>query len=117
MNTRRAPKLRAQSREHIEAGYSVLAYRARAGTFRFRVVHFLLWRANETCAIEASPPWDEAFDIGADTGTPVDDQDYQVPFRFTGKIDKLTVKVAPPRLTPEDERQLMSAQRSAADDQ
>src|SRR5215475_5371708 len=25
--------------------------------------------------------WDENFDIGADTGTPVDDQDYQVPFQ------------------------------------
>ena len=24
--------------------------------------------------------WDEPFDIGEDTGTPVDDQDYQVPF-------------------------------------
>jgi len=35
-------------------------------------------------------PWDETFDIGADTGTPVDDQDYKVPFKFTGKIDKLT---------------------------
>src|SRR5262249_25052375 len=28
--------------------------------------------------------WDETFDIGADTGTPVDDRDYQVPFKFTG---------------------------------
>jgi hypothetical protein len=27
--------------------------------------------------------WDEDFDIGADTGTPVDDHAYQVPFRFT----------------------------------
>ena len=24
--------------------------------------------------------WDETFDIGSDTGTPVDDKDYQVPF-------------------------------------
>src|SRR5262249_26839396 len=24
--------------------------------------------------------WDETFDVGADTGTPVDDKDYQVPF-------------------------------------
>ena len=37
-------------------------------------------------------PWDETFDIGADTGTPVDDNDYQVPFKFTGKIDKLTIR-------------------------
>ena len=32
--------------------------------------------------------WDETFDIGSDTGTPVDDKDYQVPFAFTG-LDKL----------------------------
>ena len=48
--------------------------------------------------------WDETFDIGADTGTPVDDQDYQVPFPFTGKIEKLTIKVEEPQLTPEDEK-------------
>ena len=34
--------------------------------------------------------WDETFNVGIDTGTPVDDADYQVPFPFTGKIDKLT---------------------------
>src|SRR5262249_21262434 len=37
--------------------------------------------------------WDENFDIGADTGTPVDDQDYQVPFKFTGTLDKLTLQI------------------------
>jgi hypothetical protein len=40
-------------------------------------------------------PWEETFNVGLDTGTPVDDQDYQVPFRFTGKINKLTVKLGP----------------------
>jgi hypothetical protein len=30
----------------------------------------------------------------------VDDQDYQVPFGFTGKINKLTVKLGPEELTP-----------------
>ena len=54
--------------------------------------------------------FDETFDIGADTGTPVDDQDYQVPFRFTGKLDKLTLKVEPPQLTPEDIKKLEAAQ-------
>jgi len=29
--------------------------------------------------------WDENFDVGADTGTPVDDQDDQVPFAFTAR--------------------------------
>ena len=36
---------------------------------------------------------DESFDVGVDTRTPIDDKDYQVPFRFTGTLDKLTVKV------------------------
>ena len=38
---------------------------------------------------------DETFDIGVDTRTGVDDTDYQLPFRFTGKVDKLTVKLVP----------------------
>lgn len=60
-------------------------------------------------------PWDETFDIGADTGTPVDDQDYQVPFPFTGKIDKLTLSVEPPQLTPDDEKRLREAFEKAQD--
>ena len=43
--------------------------------------------------------WDETFDIGSDTGTPVDDKDYQVPFTFQGKLEKLTLKVEPPKLS------------------
>jgi len=31
-------------------------------------------------------PWEETFDVGVDTRSPVDDNDYQVPFRFTGKL-------------------------------
>lgn len=46
--------------------------------------------------------WDENFDIGSDTGTPVCDQDYQVPFAFTGKLNKLSLKLDPPQLTPDD---------------
>ena len=56
--------------------------------------------------------WDENFDVGADTGTPVDDQDYQVPFTFTGKLDKLTLTIDRPKLTPEDEKKLMQAKRN-----
>jgi len=51
--------------------------------------------------------WDETFDIGSDTGTPVNDQDYQVPFKFTGKLNKLTLKIDRPKLTPADEKMLM----------
>jgi arylsulfatase len=59
--------------------------------------------------------WDETFDIGADTGTPVDDHDYQVPFKFTGRIAKLTIALDRPQLTSEDERWLRQAAESAAD--
>ena len=40
-------------------------------------------------------PGDETFDVGVDTRTPVNDQDYQVPFRFNGKINKLTFNLGP----------------------
>jgi arylsulfatase A-like enzyme len=56
--------------------------------------------------------WDENLDVGSDTGTPVDDRDYQVPFKFTGKIHKITLTVDRPKLTPEDEKKLMQAQRN-----
>ena len=39
--------------------------------------------------------FDETFDVGVDTRTGVDDNDYQPPFRFTGKLDKLTIKLDP----------------------
>jgi arylsulfatase A-like enzyme len=58
--------------------------------------------------------WDENFDIGADTGTPVSN-DYQVPFRFTGKLNKLTLTIDRPKLTPEDKRQLVNSASRAAD--
>jgi hypothetical protein len=55
--------------------------------------------------------WDENFDIGADTGTPVAEE-YQMPFRFTGKLDKLTLKIDRPQLTPSDIEKLRQAQRN-----
>jgi arylsulfatase len=53
--------------------------------------------------------WDENFDVGADTGTPVDDKDYQVPFNFTGTLDKLTLTIDRPKLSPEDIKKLKMA--------
>jgi hypothetical protein len=34
-------------------------------------------------------PEDETFAVGVDTRTPIDDNDYQVPFRFTGKLHQV----------------------------
>ncbi|TCR66704.1 arylsulfatase [Rhizobium sp. BK376] len=53
--------------------------------------------------------FDENLDVGSDTGTPVDDADYQVPFAFTGEIDQITLKIERPQLTPADEEKLRAA--------
>lgn len=53
--------------------------------------------------------WDESFDIGSDTLTSVNDADYTSPFPFTGKLNKLTVAVDRPQLSPEDIQKLEMA--------
>ena len=60
-------------------------------------------------------PIDETFDIGSDTGSPVDDGDYQMPFAFTGKIDKLNITVEPPVLTDADNKKLTEGAQAAQD--
>jgi hypothetical protein len=49
---------------------------------------------------------DETFDVGIDTRTPVDDRDYKLPFRFNGKLNKVTFKLGPVAIT-EPERKAM----------
>ena len=44
-------------------------------------------------------PVGETFDVGVDTRTSVNEHDYQVPFRFNGKLDKLTFKLGPTKLS------------------
>jgi arylsulfatase A-like enzyme len=60
-------------------------------------------------------PADESFDVGVDTRTGVDDRDYQVPFRFTGKLDKLTVKLGPPQVAAADHTVIEEAVAKAKD--
>src|SRR5262249_46959584 len=50
--------------------------------------------------------WDENMDIGSDTGTPVNDKVYQVPFAFTGTIDSLKLTVDRPKLSDADKAKL-----------
>jgi len=45
-------------------------------------------------------PLDQTFNIGNSGSTPVDDNDYKVPFPFSGKINKVTITLEPPVLTP-----------------
>jgi len=59
--------------------------------------------------------WDEAFDIGSDTLTGVNDADYKPPFTLTAKLDKLTIKVDRPQLSPEDIKKLEEGMKGAPD--
>ena len=101
-------------------GFATLAFNnisglGRPGTGTFKVDGKEVATHKLERTVPLTLPWDETFDIGSDTGTPVDDRDYQVPFRFTGTIDRLTVKVEPPHLTPEDVKRLTDAARAAQD--
>jgi arylsulfatase len=58
--------------------------------------------------------WDEAFDVGSDTLTGVNDADYTPPFALTAKLNKLTIKVDRPQLSPEDIRKLEAAMTEKA---
>jgi arylsulfatase len=60
-------------------------------------------------------PADETFDVGADTRTGVNDLDYQVPFRFTGKINKLTFNLGPSQLSAEEKQTVKKAVAKAKD--
>jgi arylsulfatase len=57
---------------------------------------------------------DESFDVGVDLRTGVNDQDYQVPFRFTGTLDKITYKLEPPSLTAAEQKALEEAKKGVA---
>jgi arylsulfatase A-like enzyme len=101
-------------------GFATLAFNdnsglGRSGTGTFGVDGKVVATQTIDRTIPLTLPWDETFDIGADTGTPVDDHDYQVPFAFTGKINKLTIALDPPKLTPDDVKKLEAAYRAAQD--
>ena len=42
--------------------------------------------------------FDETFDVGIDTRTGVNDEDYSIPFRFSGELEKLIFKVGPQQM-------------------
>ena len=101
-------------------GFATLAFNnisglGRGGTGTFKVDGKVVATQTLEHTTPLTLPWDETFDIGQDTGTPVDDADYQVPFKFTGNIDSLKFTEEPPVLTAEDEKKLMAAERAAQD--
>ncbi|WP_294539626.1 arylsulfatase [uncultured Rhodoblastus sp.] len=58
--------------------------------------------------------WDESFDIGSDTLTGVNDADYKPPFPLTAKLDKLTIRIDRPQLSPADIKALEAAMTEKA---
>ena len=57
---------------------------------------------------------DETFDIGIDSRTTVDDS-YELPFKFTGTINKLTIKLGPSQLSEADQAAAAEAIKKAKD--
>ncbi len=121
------PQMLAPGRHTLEydfkydgLGFATLAHNniegiGRPGTGIFKVDGQVVATHKLDRTVPLTLPWDETFDIGMDTGTPVNDKDYAVPFRFTGRIHKLTVSVEPPKPTEADKRKLMEAYRAAQD--
>jgi len=56
---------------------------------------------------------DETLDCGEDTGTPVS-EDYQVPFEFTGELEKVTIHISEQKLTEEQLQQYREGRVKAA---
>ena len=52
--------------------------------------------------------------MGVDTRTPVESS-YEIPFRFNGKIERLTFKLGPSQLSAEDEKKVNEAVARAKD--
>jgi arylsulfatase A-like enzyme len=101
-------------------GFATLAHNdlsgiGRAGTGTLKVDGNVVATQTMDKTVPLTLQWDETFDIGADTGTPVDDHDYQTPFKFTGKLNKLTIAIDRPKLTEADEKRLSEASQRASD--
>jgi hypothetical protein len=119
-----APEALAPGKQTIEfefkydgLGMGTLAFNSmsgsgRGGTGVLRVDGKEVARQTMDRTIPLILQWDESLDVGADTGTPVDDNDYRVSFTFTGKIHKITLTIDRPTLSPEDETRLRQAQRN-----
>jgi hypothetical protein len=45
------------------------------------------------------------------TGTPVDDRDYQVPFAFTGRLNRITVDIGETSVTPKALQEMQAHMR------
>ena len=102
-------------------GAATLAYNnvsgvGRGGTGTLKVDGKVVSTQKMEFTVPLTKPLDTVVNIGTAAGTPVDDADYKIPFKFNGTIAKLTILLEPPKLTPEDVQKLKTAEaRQAAD--
>jgi arylsulfatase len=101
-------------------GFGTLAYNSmsgigRSGTGTLKVNGEVVDTQEMKRTLPIILQWDESFDIGSDTLTGVNDADYQPPFPLTAKLNKLTIKVDRPQLSPEDIKKLENTQATAVD--
>jgi hypothetical protein len=72
----------------------------------------------ETKKMEKTIPiilqWDEAFDIGSDTITGINDADYLPPFPLTAELNKLTITIDRPELSPQEIEKLEAGMKKVA---
>ncbi len=100
-------------------GVGTLAYNsmsglARGGTGTLKVDGKVVQTQKMEKTLPMILQWDEAFDIGSDTLTGVNDDDYKPPFALTAKLEKLTIKIDRPQLSPADIKTLEEAMKKAA---
>jgi arylsulfatase len=101
-------------------GAGTLAYNnttgvGKAGTGTLKVDGKVVSTQTLEATLPLVKPLDDTFNIGSSGNAPVNDADYKVPFPFTGTINKVTIAVDPPVLTPADRKKLEGANRSASD--
>ena len=88
----------------------------RGGTGTLKVDGKVVSTQKMEFTVPLTKPLDTVVNIGTAAGTPVDDKDYQIPFKFTGRINKVTILLDPPKLSPQDIERLKTAEmRKAAD--
>ena len=97
-------------------GFETLAYGntsgiGRGGTGTLKVDGKVVDEQKMEATVPIILQFDESLDVGSDTLTGVDDRDYQVPFAFNGTINRITLTLDRPKLTPADIKRLQDGEQ------
>jgi arylsulfatase len=89
--------------------YSSMSGVGRSGTGTLKVDGTVVATKKMEKTIPIILQWDESFDVGSDTLTGVNDDDYKPPFPLTATLEKLTLNVDRPQLSEADRTKLEAA--------